>query len=429
VSSSPRPGWRWALVAAFLLSALICTLLAVTSPENFDVTIYKQWSRLVTIHGIQSAYAGEIYAGFSDYPPFLLYVFQAIGHVYELTVDPSFSERTYEGDWYLRMMIQAASIAFHLLLGLALFSIARRAFGAASATLVSCLYLLNPAVLYDIGRLGLPDAANSLWLVLAFGLVRARPWPLSWVAMGLAAATKPQAWVLGPLFLARQVLTHRPARVVAGAAVAGLTVGALISPFVLSGRASDLLRWEQVAFSLQAVASANAHNVWWILTNGAAASIQDSERFLGPWTYLQVGGALVAAVTIFTIYCCVRTSSSQPFLLEAYQAFSWFFFTTEAHENHPIFVLPFLVLALPARRWLWPFYVAITCSILANLVLEDGNILPSVSAIIPEDVQVQHLQIANAWLNLLIFGAWTVCLLLEVARFGLARARLLPSPG
>ena len=51
------------------LPAAICALLTSTSVENYDVTIYRQWARLVTFSGIGWAYSGELYTGFSDYLP------------------------------------------------------------------------------------------------------------------------------------------------------------------------------------------------------------------------------------------------------------------------------------------------------------------------------------------------------------------------
>ena len=136
----------------------------------------------------------------------------------------------------------------------------------------------------------------------------------------------------------------------------------------------------------------------------------DDQRFLGPLTYRLAALPLVLGVAAFTLWRLLRAPSTSVFLLAAYQAFGWFCFTTQAHENHSFFVLPLLIMAAPVARAARFLFALISFTLLANMVLHDPAIIDQTLDLL-DDASRYDLQIANSWLNLLIFAAWTGALL------------------
>jgi len=265
-------------------------------------------------------------------------------------------------------------------------------------------------VLFDVAYWGAPDAAHSLFAVMALGLTLLGWWQSSWVSAGLAAMTKPQAWALVPIYLVAQFRLTGPMRIIWGAGIAVITVLVVVMPFIVHGRLGDFITLPDHIASVMPVASANAHNLWWIVTSNPAPVVMDDQRFLGPLTYRLAALPLVLGVAGFTLWRLLRAPSTSVFLLAAYQAFGWFCFTTQAHENHSFFVLPLLLMAAPLARVARFLFGLISFTLLANMVLHDPAIIDRTVELL-DDASRYDLQIANSWLNLLIFAAWTGALL------------------
>src|SRR5207237_8180041 len=114
-----------------------------------DITHYVYWTRLVTLHGIQSAYGGSWPETYAVYPPIPLYAYQAVGTVYRWLEDPSFDATVAQESPWLHQTIKFVALAWHLLTAIAIFLIVRRITRAPmAAALAGSLYVLNPAALF-----------------------------------------------------------------------------------------------------------------------------------------------------------------------------------------------------------------------------------------------------------------------------------------
>lgn len=410
---SRRVLWVGVFLVAWIVSAAICFALAYTPGYAGDVTHYKYWTRVIAVDGLHAIYSGTYPETYAIYPPVTLYALDLVAKIYE-RLQP-------EATWVLDAMlasntltalIKSVAIVFHLALGIAIFLLLWALAGVRAASLASVAYLLNPSMIFDSAYWGQPDAAHSLWSVCALGLVLLGWWQGSWVAAGLAAMTKPQAWSLVPLFLIAQARSQGWRRVIIGAGIAGIVVVIILMPFIRYGRLGDFLTLPGQIAGVMPVASANAHNLWWIVSRNPAPVVFDSERVLGPLTYRQLAVPLVLAVAGFTLWRMVRAPQTSIFLLAAYQAFGWFCFTTQAHENHPFMVIPLLIMAAPVAplaRWL---ALLISVTLFANMTLHDPALIDHFADVLG-DASRYRLQILNAWLNLLIFGVWTAALVLK----------------
>jgi hypothetical protein len=195
-----------------------------------------------------------------------------------------------------------------------------------------------------------------------------------------------------------------------GFVVGGLTVVAVLLPFIATGRIREFLTLPREMSVTMPVASAFAHNLWWLVTGGAQPLIFDNEVLAGSLSYRNAALVLMAAFSLLVFWLAWRGTAEGLILLAAYQAFGWFCLTTRAHENHAFFVLPLLAMALPTARWPWVIFVGISITLLLNMVLHDPLLAPDLQALVSPDTQ-WRLQMANAAANILLLIGWTVALL------------------
>jgi dolichyl-phosphate-mannose-protein mannosyltransferase len=398
-------------LCVWLISAAISLRLIFLPGYAGDVGHYKYWTRVVTTQGIQEIYHGEYPETYAIYPPVTLYAYGLVGRLYQRSAQSPWETQRMLANQGFSSAIKAVSVAFHLVLGAAMFALLARLYDRRAAAVGSATYLLNPAVIFDTAYWGQPDAAHTLFAVLALGLSLLGWWQGSWVAAGLAAMTKPQAWALVPLYLIVQFRLTGIRRVAIGIGLSIVTMLVVLAPFIIHGRVRDFLTLPQQIAGVMPVASANAHNLWWIVTNNPAPVVLDSERLLGPLTYRLAALPLVVLVAGVTLWRLIASPGMSIFLLAAYQAFGWFCFTTQAHENHSFFVLPLLIMAAPVSVAARVLTVLVSCTLLVNMAFHDPAIIERTMDLL-SDATRYRLQILNSWVNLAVFGGWTAVLFL-----------------
>jgi hypothetical protein len=187
------------------------------------------------------------------------------------------------------------------------------------------------------------------------------------------------------------------------------TAALVVSPFIVTGRLSELLTLPGTIASVMPVVSADAHNFWWLVLERRGLDplfVLDTTRLGGPFTYRLVAGALVLAQFGMTywLYLSGRASLAES---AALGALGWFVFTTQAHENHLFFALPLLALAWPARRGLLVPFVLLSCTVLLNMALHDQLLLERWGFHLQDPV-VDRLRLINAATNVLCFLGWTL---------------------
>jgi hypothetical protein len=128
------------------------------------------------------------------------------------------------------------------------------------------------------------------------------------------------------------------------------------------------------------VASANAHNLWWLPTLAAQRWIDDWEPLVGSLSYRTVAVLLVLGLLGACLHQLGRLHSrADLYLLAAALGAGWFFLTVRAHEYHAFFVLPFLAVSWPARPRRVALYVLASLGMLANLMLHDPIVVGSLA--------------------------------------------------
>lgn len=421
-------------VLVFLVAVSVSALLLSLPGYEGDIDIYRGWTRLITLHGISIAYSGTYPETAANYPPVLLYIYLAVGHAYQAWLDPTFSEAGLQTQRMLAIGIKSVAAVSHLALGALLFGLLRRSSGVRPATAVAAVYLLNPAALLDSAYWGQPDGVHTFALVIALWLLETGYVSWSWVAAAIAALTKPQAWILMPLFLTRSWARQGSIRTLRSVFLLVISSIVVLLPFELSGRLGDFLRvTSQIVIPTDSgigsgiphtapVATAFAHNLWWLITGGEATTttslVPDQAPLFAGASYRAVGQLLVLIATGFVLLQALRMPAQSLFILAALQAFAWFCLSTGAHENHAFMVIPLLSMALATTRWIWPMWAILSLTLLLNILLQDFGFLTLLGRLmfapqIPETFHfladsrfLQAARLGNAAANLLVLFVW-----------------------
>jgi Gpi18-like mannosyltransferase len=417
VSPDARPAWppsaAWTpglLVVA--LAALVCALvLAVPSDPFSDVLHYKYWTHQIATYGVSGSYSGTYPETAAIYPPVTMYGYRVAGWLYRHLYDSSFDMEVALQSQALAVLIRLVAVVPHLATSLAIYLLLLRRFGVRPALLACAAFALNPAAIFDAAYWGQPDMVHALFLLVAiYCFEEDRPLAgyVGYACIGLACATKPQAWALLPFLGYVSLRRFGLVTSVKGGVVATLAGLATCIPYIAYGTFREIFILPGLIAETMPVVTANAHNIWWLVTNAKPDFVFDSEPLIGPLTYRQGATALTLVVMAYGLW---RTNprGRDGYLsgMAAYIAFAWFMVTTRAHENHDMFVLPLLVMATPRSRMAWGVFAALTATLLLNMALHDFGLSDLRAALLPPETWTR-IQLANAAANVVVLLAWSV---------------------
>ena len=155
------------------------------------------------------------------------------------------------------------------------------------------------------------------------------------------------------------------------------------------------------------VVSANAHNVWWIVTHAKPDFVMDADVLADPFTYRQAAGVLSLLVMAYGLWRTnVHARDGELSAMAAYLAFAWFMVTTRAHENHAFFALPLLVMATPRSAFHWWAFAVLSVTLFFNMTFHDFGLEEFRLSLFAPETWVR-LQLANAGANVALLLAWS----------------------
>lgn len=420
VASSQAPGqfresppaqsaraWVAALIIVLVATGVSAWVLSLPAHAASDVSHYKYWAKQIATHGVSGAYSGTYPETAAIYPPVTMYGYRVAGWIYRRGFDPAFEMNAALESQALAVLVKLVAVVPHLLGSLIIFGLLLRRFGSRSALLATAAFALNPAAIFDAAFWGQPDAVHAIFLLIAIYCFEEDRPLIAYVFIGLAAATKPQAWALLPFLAYVSLRRFGLARTVLGGVVAGLAVLVVCLPYLVYGTFLELFILPGLIAETMPVVSANAHNVWWIITNGKPDFVQDADVLRDPLTYRQVAGALSLLVMAYGLWRTnVHGRDGELSAMAAYLAFGWFMVTTRAHENHAFFALPLLVMATPRSTFHWLAFGLLSLTLLLNMTFHDFGLAEFRASLFLPEVWLR-LQLANAGLNVALFLAWS----------------------
>lgn len=432
---------RWVLLV--MTAALILRMVFAVEPGYIvDVQDYVVWSYKTVTYGLGSMYAAVEGLWISDQSPGLNYILHGMGLVYQGIFAPDFLYPGVAGDPALqgvtdnpalladpvhRTLLRLPMLLADVVTGALIFAAARKYVSERGAWLTACAFWFNPVVLWNGAYWGQTDAIHALAVLVSFLLVVFTPRAgLGFFVFGIAAFTKPQALIFGPLLLLAvycgaaapgetrygihpQALQRAARALVFGALGAGL----LLAPVLLTGGGGGLLAYLGDAVGHHPTLSANAHNLWWFVFHDDVDLPDTAAIFPGaPLSYRTFSILLFGVFYLITLLRAWRAPLDEYFALGAFVAFAFFMLPTEIHENYGYALLPLLAVALTRDRALIAFFVAVSVTMTLNYALHDPPLYELLRLSDP------HAQLAlprrlDAAVNLVILGAWTVYLFAE----------------
>jgi len=393
-----------ALLVLFLAALAFRLYLATVPGYEDDTTHFKWWTRLVTQEGLSQAYSGTYPQTYAIYPPLMMFFLKAVGHLYQGLFSSSFALDAPQ----LGFMIKGLGIVFELLTWVVIFIWVRKWKGPRTAALAALGFALNPAIIFDVAYWGQPDTIHSFFLLLSVLLLADRRPAVAWASLAAAAFVKPQAWVFLPLAASVTLWQYGPKGLARGAAAGAGVSLALVAPFLLHGTFAQLMTLPREIYGAMPVLSANAHNIWWLYTQGPPMLPDDGRVWL--LGQRNTGLLLLAVFYGYSLWRLRgRLEQSHILATAAFLGFIFFMLPTRVHENHSFMLFPLLAVAMAGdTRLRWIFGV-LSLTFLANLALHD----PPLAARLWTDAAApywQPLQVANSLVNTVVLVAWGVVL-------------------
>ena len=327
------------------LSFLVRVILFPLKGYPIDTGDFISWINTATQHGI-----GPFYniAGFSDYPPFSVYIFWVFGS-FAKAVGISTAN-----------IVKLAPNLFDLATAVLIYVFVRKQKSFKTALLATSLYAFNPAVIYNAAVWGQYDAIYTFFLVLSLMLsLKSKP-KLAAAAFALGLLSKPQGIVLAPLIAFLIYRKNGLKNLLFSIIVFAATVFLVILPFQWSNPFTFLAKIYFGGYGEYAYTSINAFNLWglyglWVPDGG----------------FLVVGLALFGAFAVFTLYFLFKRfySSSDDFLaiFGAFMLFfAFFMLPTRIHERYLFPAISVLALMFPFLKRTRALYAVLTATLLIN---------------------------------------------------------------
>jgi len=379
--TSPR------LFRVLLLAGLILRAAGLPLRGTDDMNVWKLWTHeastsLSTMYGVggdppeRAVLVWGRRTGTVEYPPFALFALGAVGHVYR-AIDPYYTD----GVW-LTVAVKLSILLGDVGVCVALWALMRRQSDAAARAAV-LFYWLNPAVILDGAVLGYLDPWLGALAVASFVAIDRGRFAWAGVALALTALTKLQiALILPAIALAlfqsvpRDRFVGAASRLVLGAAAA---TAAVLAPFIRIGALPNLIQGAGRAFHHDML-SAEAVNVWWIVTWILRSAWTEPVRILGISRMVALGypnprpiaTALGGGLMLWIVWRARRGPLPVVLAAGACAIHAYTLLSVQVHENHFYLALPLMAAAGAVLPILRAPYLLASAICLLNLFLFQG---------------------------------------------------------
>ncbi|NJD04860.1 MAG: hypothetical protein FIA99_20175 [Ruminiclostridium sp.] len=343
------------IALVLFVAFLVRMYLARFEGNEFDISIFRTWSRGVHFTGISNFYHGVK----SDYPPLYIYILWVVGAFYKLFISSSFDIHSPVFSILLKTPAIIADIATALLV----FLIVRKYGSYKLAFLSMTLYAFNPAIIYNSAIRGQVDSVYTLFLMLALALFVSDKPMISGVSLALAILTKPQSLVLVPLVALVMLIKHPPFTLakVSAASCTAFVVVAL--PFYADTSIFELFNLYLSSYIQYPFNSLNAFNIW-----SFGGMFQPDNTLFLSLTYRMWGYLLFGLLFVYVAHIIIEKKDDKSiYIASAMLFFGFFMFFTRIHERYLFSLFAPLAVAMTLDRRLSYVYVLATITYLFNL--------------------------------------------------------------
>lgn len=351
-------------IAFILFSAFLVRMYLSTSEGfEFDLSLFRTWSRGVHFTGISNFYHGVK----SDYPPLYIYILWVVGTFYKLFISASFDIQSP----VFTILLKTPAIIADIVTALLIFLIVRKYGSFRLAILCMMVYAFNPAIIYNSAIWGQVDSVYTLFLMFALmEFVSGKPM-IAGASLALAILTKPQSLVLVPLFALVMLKKHSLFKSVK-ISIASFAVFVLVAlPFYLNTSIFGLFKLYFSSYTQYPFNSLNALNIW-----SFGGLFQPDNKIFLFLTYRIWGYLLFSLLFIYVAHVIIKRKEDRSiYIASAILFFGFFMLFTRIHERYLFSLFAPLAVAMALNRRLSYVYLLATITFLFNLyfVMEESK--------------------------------------------------------
>ena len=372
------------ILAVMLLFAFaVRFLLFPLSGYPIDIGDFTSWFNTAAEHGIRGFYQA---AGWSDYPPFNVYIFWVFGSLAKAVSDIGVNAV---------VIVKLVPNLFDLATTTVIFLFVRKQLSFNQSLLAAGLYAFNPAVIFDSAVWGQYDAIYTFFLVASLILALKSKPKLSASVFAIALLTKPQGVALLPLIAYIIYRKNGLRNLLFSIGVFAATVFAVILPFDWRGNPVSFL--SNIYFGAYAgyqYTSINAFNLWGLF----GLWRPDGVYFILGWVLF----GTFAAFTLLVLHRRFKVSGDVLVLFCAFMLFfAFFMLPTRIHERYLFPAVAVLALMYPLLKRARLFYVGVTATVLVN----EAVVLYALNAAYPNfaDLRGNPAVLVISVINLVLF--------------------------
>lgn len=319
------------LLAGLLIRLVLAT---VTDGYQIDMNCFKGWSERIAQVGFANFYSDDL---FCDYSPGYLYILWLIGII--KNAFPFFIGAAEN------LLIKTPAIVCDVLTTVFIYKIAKKQFGSRVSSAVSFLYILSPVIIVNSAVWGQVDSVFTLFATLSLYLLAEEKYIKSSVLIGVAVLIKPQALMLGPIFvfvfLEKVIQDKKYIKTFFASVLAvSLTFFAGALPFLIKKGIWFIFELYNGTMSSYPYATLNAANL--LGMTGANFAEQTGKFFI--FSYEVCGAiAIICSVWICGVIFALSKDKSKIFYCSALLLMLVFTFGVRMHERY---LFPAIILFL-----------------------------------------------------------------------------------
>jgi dolichyl-phosphate-mannose-protein mannosyltransferase len=395
---------------ALLLGLGIRLLLAFVPGYIGDQDSWAILARNAVLHGVPHVYSLTLrQPELGVYPPLYHYLLALVGIIYQQFFSASFTLPSGVMNFLLKLVPILGDCAISLLI----YAGGRRLTDDRIAVGAALIYLFIPAVIFTSAYWGMfGDSIYTFCVLLALLAVSLKRPNLALISIVAGISIKPQAVIFLPIIIWAVLQSTRPRQGLQAGMVGVLTLGAVWLPFIAAGTLSEALTALQQTIGLFPILSANAHNLWYLLSLGNSWT-SDAIPIIGPLTARTIGLMAFGGLYLYVLYQSFKipVTGQQLCLLAAYLAFAFFMLSTEMHENYIYPTLVLLAVSCWQSKFLGALLLVLTITALANMVLHDSLFRPTD---LSTALLFARLTVLNSAINSILFVLWTYYILFVI---------------
>lgn len=355
--------WYDVIFACILSVAFLIRVIGAVKYLGYesDMNCFFGWADRIYKVGFGEFYSKDV---FTDYPPGYMYVLYVLGAIRNLL------NLDYYSGFYV-FLVKLPAILCDLFAGGLIYHMAKKHFTGKSAVIISCFYLLNPAIIINSSIWGQVDSVYTLFVILMCYFVYQKKLPYAYFAFGLGILIKPQMLIFSPILLygiIDQVFLEdfTKKKFVVNLAI-GLSAIGVIALLAMPFGLSDVIGQYTDTITSYPYASINAYNIWTVF---GLNWVDQTGKFLF-LTYNQWGTLFIILVIAIATYISfkLKNNKSKYFYLAGFIITGIFTLSVRMHERYmfPALILLLLTYVIRPRKEILYLYISLSIIHLYNV--------------------------------------------------------------